>query len=375
MIVNRPRVVAEIGTAHRGDLQRARELVHAAKEAGADTAKFQLVRAEEILHSRAGMVTLPAGRVPLFERFRELERDEDFFAQLMEICDDAGIRFLCTPFGIESARTLKRLGVGEIKIASPELNHIPLLKEVATYRKPLILSAGVATLTDIAEAVTVIGGAVPVTVLHCITAYPAPEEEYNLRVIPSLSSVLGLPVGISDHSLDPILVPTLATLLGATIIEKHITLRRSDSGLDDAIALEPQDFKTMVAQVRETAEALDEAARQGPVELRQAELALEERLRHRFDPSRVANVLGTGIKGLAPSEQRNYGYTNRSIHALTEIKRGETLSPHNTAVLRTEHNLRPGLHPRFWDTIIGSRVARTVAAGDGIRWTDLLDRG
>ena len=122
-ITSVPRIVAEIGTAHGGDLERARELIAAAADAGADTAKFQLVRANEILHPEAGAVDLPGGSVPLYERFRELEQSEEFYGELQEACEAAHLRFLCTPFGVTSARVLRRLAVPEYKIASPELKN------------------------------------------------------------------------------------------------------------------------------------------------------------------------------------------------------------------------------------------------------------
>lgn len=367
-----PRVIAEIGTAHEGDVARARKLVRAAREAGADTAKFQLVRAAEILHPQTGPVDLPGGSIALYERFRTLERPESFYSELKAICEEEGLRFLCTPFGIGSARTLAHIGVHEIKIASPELNHFPLLQEVAGYDVPLIVSAGVARLCDIAECVELLRnlGRTP-TILHCITAYPAPEEEYNIRVIPSLRNALGIPVGISDHSVNPVLVPALATLVGAAVIEKHITLDRNDGGLDDPIALEPEEFAIMTSRVRTIAERLD-SVDDDPVAHRSVEIEILEELRREFGTDRVDRALGDGVKRLAPSEQRSYGYTNRSIHALTDLASGETLTAEKIAILRSERNLTPGLHPRYWKTILGARLRHPVPAGAGINWTDLL---
>ncbi len=367
-----PRIVAEIGTAHGGDISRARELIHAAAESGADTAKFQLVLADEILHPHSGSVDLPGGSVALYERFQELERDERFYAELMNECRTAGISFLCSPFGIGSARTLHNLNVAEIKIASPELNHFPLLKEVRGYGIPIILSAGVSTLADIAETIDFLGRGTKVTLLHCITAYPAPEEEYNLNLLPHLSAVLGVPVGLSDHSLDPILVPSLAALKGAAIIEKHITLSRNDPGLDDQIALEPDDFARMTREIRRIATDLHEAEKIDPIALRTRELACEQDLRNEFGDTRIDHVCGSGVKLLALSEQRNYGFTNRSIHALTDIPAGEQLTQENVAVLRSERNLSPGLHPRYWETILGNRTTIPITAGQGLRWSHIL---
>lgn len=369
-----PRIIAEIGTSHGGDPAHARQLISAAKRAGADTAKFQLVRADEILYAATGSVDLPGGAVSLYERFRDIERPESFYRDLMEHCRAEGIRFLCTPFGVHSARALAHMGVTEIKIASPELNHTPLLREVASYRIPLLLSTGVSTLGDIAEALRITYHATAVQLLHCITAYPAPEEEYNLRLIPALRDLTGVPVGVSDHSLDPVLVPALATLMGASAIEKHITLSQNGDGLDDAIALEPDDFALMSARVNAIAEQLQRAAADGPVAVRSTELEIETRLRNHYGAARVARVLGSGVKDLAPSESRNYGYSNRSIHAVRDLPAGTVLDHENLAVLRTERNLTPGMHPRYWDTVLGSRLSRAIAAGDGLNWHHVLQR-
>lgn len=350
-------IIAEIGTAHGGNLAAAFELIDAAKEAGADCAKFQLVYADEIIHPLTGTVRLPGGEVPLYERFRSLELPETFYADLKRYAERRGIAFLCTPFGLGSARVLRSLGVGMLKIASPELTHLPLLQEVSTYRLPLILSSGVSTLCDIERALEVTGRE-RTALLHCITAYPAPESEYNLRLLPLLSALFGVPVGVSDHSKDPLLVPVLSVLSGGTIIEKHFTLSREGGGLDDPIALPPDEFARMVQAVR-AAEALPEKN------------AMRE-LERRFGRGRIESVLGDGIKRLAPSERENYGRTNRSIHAVNEIPSGTVLSPEMLAVLRTEKHLRPGLHPEFLASVLGKRTVRSVPAGEGLVWEDLL---
>lgn len=368
----RPRIVAEIGTAHGGDPDRARELIAAARSAGADTAKFQLVRAEEILHPASGHVTLPGGSVALYERFRELERPEHFYANLKAACDAEGIGFLCTPFGIESARILRRLGAHEIKIASPELNHVPLLREVSSYGLPLILSTGVAQTADIAESLSVLPTGYPVQLLHCVTAYPAPAEDYNLRALASLRAVFGVPVGVSDHSVESRLVPVLAALLGASMIEKHITLSQEDDGLDDPIALEPKAFSEMVASIRNVVDRMERAWHNGETAYLQQFHLERDALDEEFGAERIETVLGSPVKRLAPSEARNYGRTNRSIHALRSLAPGDRIDSSTAAVLRSEKNLSPGLHPRYWDLIQGKQLVSPVADGEGIHWRHLL---
>lgn len=350
-------VIAEIGTSHDGDEDRARRLIDAAAEAGADCAKFQIVFADEIIHPKTGEVPLPGGNVPLFERFRALERGAEFYRSLMEHTGKAGLRFLCSAFGERSARILHDLHVEALKVASPELNHLPLLREIAGYDLPLFLSTGVSMLADIEAALGVVGTR-NVALLHCVTAYPAPPSDYNLRLMALLESLFGVPVGVSDHSLDPVLVPALSASLGAAAIEKHLTLSREGGGLDDPVALVAADFARMVRAVRR-------ARREG----------FEEtfgRLRREVGPDAVDAVLGTGIKRLAPSELENYGRTNRSLHATVDIPAGEPLTRANVAVLRTEKRLRPGIAPRYYETVLGTRAERRIPAGEGITWKDLL---
>ena len=350
-------VVAELGTSHQGNLDRARTLINAAVEAGADCVKFQLVHAKEILHPRSGMVPLPTGNVPLYEQFQALERGQEFYARLKELTEAAGAIFLCSPFGLQSARELRSLDVTALKIASPELNHFPLLREVSSWGLPLILSSGVSLLADIEHALEQTGRD-RVVLLHCITAYPAPEEEYNVSLLESLRRVFGVPTGLSDHSRDPILVPALAITFGACIIEKHLTLSRADAGLDDPIALEPADFRRMVNAIR-TAEV------EGGGETRR-------RLESAFGAGRVRAAAGDGVKRLAPSESANYSRSNRSLHAVHEIPMGAAIEDGDVAVLRTEKVLRPGIGPEHLGRVIGATAKRRIPDGEGIEWADIL---
>jgi sialic acid synthase SpsE len=350
-------VIAELGSSHQGDLGRARALIDEAVAAGAECVKFQLVHAGEILHPRSGFVPLPTGRVALYERFEALERGLDFYAALKEHTESAGALFLCSPFGIRSARELRDLGSRALKIASPELNHYPLLQEVASYGLPMFLSSGVSLLGDIERALAITGKD-RLVLLHCITSYPAPEEEYNVAVLESLRRVLGVEVGLSDHSLDPVLVPSLAVLHGACSVEKHFSISRAGSGLDDPIALEPVDFQRMVDAIRR-AEADPPEETHG-------------RLLRDYGADRVRAATGSGVKELAPSERANYSRTNRSVHAIREIGRGSVIGVSDVAVLRTEKELRPGIGPEFLQHVIGATARKDVPDGEGIEWADIL---
>ncbi len=349
-------VVAELGTGHRGDMDRARELVDAAAEAGAGCAKLQLVHADEILHPRSGVVDLPTGSIELYRRFQELELPLEFYASVKSHVEARGMLFLCSPFGLRSARELRSIGVEAIKIASPELNHFPLLEELASYGLPLAVSSGVSRLGDIERALEIVGRERTV-LLHCITAYPAPEDQYNVSVLAGLRAVFGVEVGLSDHSLDPVLVPALAVAHGACLVEKHFTLSRSDAGLDDPIALEPPDFRRMVELIRRM-----EADRPGAL------ASLEKQ----YGAERTGRVAGSGVKALAPAELANYGRTNRSIHAVGEIPAGAEIGAGDVAILRTEKVLRPGLAPEHLALVVGRRAKRRIPAGEGVSWEDIL---
>ncbi len=348
-------VVAEAGSAHGGDLARGLELIEAAAQAGAGAVKFQIIFADEIVHPRTGTIRLPGGEVPIYERFRQLERDEAFYARLKEAAGRRGLLFLASVFGPRSLALLRRLGAEAVKIASPELNHLPLLDLVAASGLPAILSTGVSTLEDIRRALSRCPGS---ALLHCVTAYPAPESQYNLRLIPVLGDGFGVPVGVSDHSLDPLLVPAAAAALGACLVEKHLTLARSGGGLDDPIALEPPAFSSMVRGLRELQGLGGEAAL--------AQLA------ERYGRKRVQQALGDGVKRLAPAEAGFYATTRRSLHAVGDIEKGARLRPEDVCIVRSERNLRPGLEPEALPAVAGCTARRRIPAGQGIRWVDLL---
>lgn len=350
-------IIAEAGTSHGGDLERGRRLIDAAKTGGADCIKFQIVYADEILHPRTGPVQLPGGDVDLYERFKSLERGFDFFSSLREYAAKMEIEFLCSPFGLRSLQDLLKLNPPGIKIASPELNHPLLLAGASDSGLPILLSCGVSTLGDIEKALRVTGTENTI-LLHCVTAYPAPEEEYNLNLIESLGRVFGVHVGISDHSLDPEIVPVLSVCAGAVVIEKHIALSNREQGLDDPIALEPDVFSVMVAAVREAQELPGDT--------------LLARAKKKYGRERVRTIMGTGRKVLAPSEEMNYATTNRSIHALREIRAGEIITTGNVAILRTEKNLRPGLSPCMFESIMGSKALRDIPEGEGVEWADVM---
>ncbi len=358
MIINSGKtyIIAEAGTSHGGDIRKGYELIEKAKEAGADCVKFQIVFADEIIHPDSGLVDLPNGKTALFDVFRGLEEDYTFYWNLKNHCIKTGIDFLATPFGLKSASLLKKLNPDAVKIASPELNHYPLLQEISSWNCPVILSTGVSTVSDIEKALSITG--TESYLLHCITSYPAPEEEYNLKLIKSLSALFGVKTGISDHSKDPLLVPVLSTVMGSRIIEKHITLSNTTDGLDDKIALDGENFRIMTEGIREAEQSGSDHA-----------LKKLERI---YGKEKIDRVSGTGVKKLADSESENYRTTNRSLITVREIRKGDVFDTENTALLRSEKNITPGLPPDFYELILGKKAVSDIRSGTGIDFSHFI---
>ncbi|MGI5083645.1 N-acetylneuraminate synthase family protein [Treponema putidum] len=362
--IKNPLTIAEIGTSHNGSIERAVKLIDAAKEAGARAVKFQIVYADEILHPNTGYVDLPTGKIPLYERFKSLEVPVSFYKELAEYSRSKKLLFSASPFGLRSAAELVSLKPDFIKIASPELNYVQLLKYCARFNIPMILSSGVSLLKDIETALTVLHSEnkdLSLALLHCITSYPAPEKEYNVSVVKNLSRIFGIACGVSDHSLDPVLVPALTLASGGFIIEKHICLSRNEKGLDDPVALEPEMFKKMCSSINSfSKKTCDEI--------------IEDLTTLNYSLKFINEVIGSGEKKLSLAESKNYGRTNRSIHYLQDLKKGEIITDKDIAVLRTEKILSVGEAPDMFDSFIGAVLQKSVKAGDGLLMQDFLTR-
>lgn len=363
-------IIAEIGTSHENSKSKAKQLIDASVDSGADIIKFQWVFADEILHPKTGFVNLPTGNISLYERFKQLECEQSFYEEMKNYVHSKGCKFCCSPFGLKSLSLLLEIKPDFIKIASPELNHTKMLEFLAKNNKnnkiPVILSSGVSKLSDIEKALEILGTE-NITLLHCITSYPAPEIEYNLRLIENLSNIFGIPVGVSDHSLNPILVPTLSVLCGSQMIEKHITLSRQTKGLDDPVALEPEQFSMMTHCVKQTQTLLNHYGKSVGKE------KLLSQLSEQFSIEQINQVLGNGIKKLANSEKENYGRTNRSLHYLCDLHSGDKISKENIAILRTEKTLSVGISPTYFDFLLGKTLIKNVNSGDGVQFSDFIE--
>lgn len=352
-----PYIIAEIGTSHGGSRDKARRLIAEAAAAGADCVKTQIVLADEILHPLTGTVMLPGGKIDLYKRFKSLEMDAGFYRELRAIAGQNHIDIFASVFGFESLTIALETGFTFFKAASPELNYIQLLERLNETGSPVILSTGISRLADIEQALKCFVKTTPI-LFHCVTSYPAPEEEYNCKLIENLSAMFGCPVGVSDHSMDPVIIPLLSFRHGAAAIEKHFTLDKTSDGLDDPVALDPSGFSKMTHTLKSFAGTSREA--------------IDSFLTDYADPEVIKKAKGSGVKKIAECEARNYETTNRSIHARESLPAGTIISPDMISILRTEKNLTPGLPPKFLNAVTGKILTRPLEAGEGLCLEHLL---
>ena len=330
-------VIAELSANHGGSKARALEVIHAASEAGADAVKFQHYTAETITvrsdhpDFRVSGGTLWDGR-QLADLYAEAMTPWEWTGDLVAEANKLGIDWLSSPFDNTAVDFLEQFNIATYKIASFELVDLPLIRYVASKGKPMIMSTGMSTVDEIDAAVKAAqgAGAPQVSVLRCNSTYPAKSSEMDLAAIPVMISQWGIPVGLSDHTMTSVTAIS-AVALGATIIEKHITMRRSDGGPDGAFSLEPAEFAAMIRDIREATSALGTA---------------------RFGPS--------------PSEVNSLKF-RRSLRAVTAIKAGEAITEHNVRSVRPAG----GLPPDDFSRVSGMKASRDIAVGDPIT-NDLL---
>ena len=268
-------IIAEAGVNHNGSLDLALSLIDAAKAAGADAVKFQTFRADNLAtataHKAAYQERSTSNEETQFQMLKRLELDAEAHHRLIEHCRVVGIQFLSSPFDIESADLLEQMDVSLYKIPSGEITNLPYLRHIGRKGKPVILSTGMSTLVEVEEGVQALreSGVKDITLLHCVTEYPAPFDEINLRAMHTLHTAFGLPVGYSDHT-PGTEIAIAAVALGAVVIEKHFTLDRNLPGPDHAASLEPSELKQMVSAIRHVESALGDGIKV-PAELRDSE--------------------------------------------------------------------------------------------------------
>jgi len=334
-----PYVIAEMSANHNGRLETAKRIIEAAKDCGADAVKLQTYRPDTItldadtpdFQIRGGLWD---GRT-LYELYQEAHMPWEWHAPLFEHARKVGITIFSSPFDASAVELLESLAAPAYKIASFEAVDLPLIRRVARTGKPMIISTGMADAQEIQEAVDAAraGGCRELALLHCVSGYPAPAADYNLRTIPDMIARFGRVTGLSDHTLDNT-TAIAAVALGAALVEKHFTLDRSGGGPDDSFSLEPADLTALTRGVRTAWEALG-----------------------RVDYGRKSSEIGNA-------------QFRRSLYFAKALKAGDTVT--EDAV----RSVRPGfgLPPKRLDDVLGRRLARDVAANTPVREEDLGTR-
>lgn len=332
MMSNKIIIIAEAGVNHNGSLERAREMVYAAKRAGADYVKFQTAVPELVISSIAPKAEYQkettGNEQSQLEMCRAIHLKLSDYEGLKALCEEVGIGFMSTPFDLVSIDLLADLGQDWFKIPSGEITNLPYLRRVASKGVPVIISTGMSTVSEVLTAVEVLTGESKeylsestltrddIIVLHCNTEYPTPMADVNLRAMEELRRATGCRVGYSDHTVG-IEVPIAAAALGACVLEKHFTLDRSLPGPDHKASLTPDELAAMVSAVRN-----------------------------------VEKALGSAEKHVTSSEEKNMVVARKSIVAARPIKKGEVLTEENITVKRPGN----GLSPMLWDKVIGTRA-------------------
>jgi len=337
-------IIAEAGSNWRvagddTDLDRAYKMIEVAKEAGADAVKFQVFRPNTLYAPNAGSADyMEKMGIPtkMDEIFKQLAMPYEMIPKLAKRAQEIGIEFMATPFSKEDFLAVDPY-VKRHKIGSYELGHIRLLALAAKSKKPLYLSCGVSTIEDIEWAISYYKEqeGIDLTLLQCCAEYPAEDSGMHIRAVAWMSTYFEVPVGLSDHSPNPIVAPVAAVSLGATAIEKHFTLSKTLPGPDHSFAVEPDELTAMCKAIRQT-EAM----------------------------------LGSSIKQVAKEEQELYYFARRGLQAIAPIKKGDLfVEDKNMAILRPGKQ-KIGLAPRLIDKVAGKKATRDIAPGDGIQGGD-----
>ena len=331
-------IIAEMSGNHAGSLERAKEIIHAAKESGADCIKIQTYTPDTMtIDCDNEYFQIEDGTWEgenLYHLYEKAYTPWEWQAELKKEAERVGIDFFSTPFDRTSVDFLEDLGIEFYKIASFEIGDLPLLKYVASKGKPIIMSTGMSALAEIDEAVSAIRsmGNNRIALLRCASAYPAITDEMNLATMRNMGEVFGVPVGLSDHSMGSVGAVT-AVALGAKIIEKHFCLSRKIQNPDCTFSMEPAEFQQMVKDIR------------------QAEKAI----------GRVAY-------GVTQQEKSNVVF-KRSIFAVKDIKKGETINAENVRVIRPGY----GMAPKYYEDILGQCALRDIKRGEPMRM-DMIGR-
>ena len=335
--LSRAYLIAEIGVNHNGNPTLARELVVAAKRAGADAVKFQTFTAASLVTPGTPKVEYQTRTSSPDESHHDmlerLELSEVAHRDLFAFCAATEIEFLSTPYDIESARFLATLGVTQFKTASADLVDLPLQDFIASTRIPAIVATGMASLGEVEQAVNVYRhhGNADFVLLHCVSNYPCSDESLNLRAMRTLAAAFGAPVGFSDHS-DGFLAAATSVALGAKVIEKHFTLDKTMPGPDHRASSTPEEFAELVANVR-----------------------------------RAERILGSANKVPQAEEQQMAQVSRKSLVATRELRAGSLIQAGDVRLMRPGSGLPASAIP----AIVGRRTTRDIAALERLHWRDV----
>lgn len=331
-------VVAELSANHNQDYKRAVEILHAAKEAGADAVKLQTYRADTItIDCDDPCFQINEGTIwdgtTLYKLYQQAYTPWEWQPKLKEEADKLGLECFSSPFDLTAVDFLQSLNMPAYKIASYEINDIPLIWKIAKLHRPMIFATGIAYPEDIERALSVCmdEGNEDIILLKCVSSYPTPYEDVNLNVIPTLAKTYDCLVGISDHTMGSI-VSAGSIALGVKMVEKHMTLRRADGGPDSAFSMEPEEFAQMVKDIRI-----------------------------------MEKALGSSEYRLTPTQELEHG-GSRSLFAVKDITQGETLTPENV------RSIRPGtgLHTMYYEQVLGRKAKTFLKKGTPLQW-ELID--
>lgn len=326
-------IIAEMSANHGQVFDQALAILEAAREAGADAVKLQTYTADTLtIDSDQEWFRIKGtawqGR-KLHDLYQEAFTPWEWQPRLMAAATAMGLHCFSTPFDNSAVDFLEEQSPPAYKVASFELVDLALLRKIAATGKPVIMSTGMATLSEIDEAVTTLrqAGCRELALLKCTSAYPAAPATMNLRTIPHLAQAFGVVTGLSDHTLG-LAAPVAAVALGASLIEKHLTLSRQESGPDSGFSLEPAEFKAMVAAVREAEQALGEVSYR-----------------------------------VTPQEEASRAF-RRSLFVVRDVAAGEPFTVDNLRSIRPGH----GLHPRYLELALGRRASRAITKGTPLAW-------
>ena len=313
-------IIAEAGVNHNGDIEIAKKMIDVASEAGVDCIKFQTFKADKLVVKNAPTAEYQmqsTGTNSQFDMLKKLELSSDSFRSLKEYALDRGVDFCSTAFDNESIEFLYDLGLKFWKIPSGELTNVPYIEKIAKYNMPIIMSTGMAEISEIDYIVNLIRkyNDNELIILHCNTEYPTPFQDVNLSAMDVLKERYAVKVGYSDHT-KGIEVPIAATALGAKVIEKHFTLDRNMEGPDHKASLEPNELKKMVESIRN-----------------------------------IEKAIGNKVKFVTESESKNKSVARKSIVAAKQIKKGEIFTAENLSVKRPG----TGISPLKWHDILGKK--------------------